>query len=287
VMTTLGVSERRACRVLGQVRATQRYHPEEDTLSKQIRFRVIDLASLYGRYGYRRVTELLHREGWRVNHKRVERIWREEGLKVPSRQPKRGRLWLNDGSCVRLRPLHRDHVWSYDFVEDRTSDGRKLRLLTMVDEYTRECLAIDVERRLRSHDVLHRLGELFLERGIPDHIRSDNGSEFTALAVRRWLKSLGIRTLYIEPGSPWENGYIESFNGKLRDELLNGEIFDTLTEAKVLIEGWRKEYNRFRPHSSLGYRPPAPVTESDLAPEAWKSIGYGIEPLPRLTQGVV
>jgi len=286
-MTTLGVSERRACRVLGQVRATQRYHPEEDTLSKQIRFRVIDLASLYGRYGYRRVTELLHREGWRVNHKRVERIWREEGLKVPSRQPKRGRLWLNDGSCVRLRPLHRDHVWSYDFVEDRTSDGRKLRLLTMVDEYTRECLAIDVERRLRSHDVLHRLGELFLERGIPDHIRSDNGSEFTALAVRRWLKSLGIRTLYIEPGSPWENGYIESFNGKLRDELLNGEIFDTLTEAKVLIEGWRKEYNRFRPHSSLGYRPPAPVTESDLAPEAWKSIGYGIEPLPRLTQGVV
>ena len=286
-MTTLGVSERRACRVLGQVRATQRYHPEEDTLSKQIRFRVIDLASLYGRYGYRRVTELLHREGWRVNHKRVERIWREEGLKVPSRQPKRGRLWLNDGSCVRLRPLHRDHVWSYDFVEDRTSDGRKLRLLTMVDEYTRECLAIDVERRLCSHDVLHRLGELFLERGIPDHIRSDNGPEFTALAVRRWLKSLGIRTLYIEPGSPWENGYIESFNGKLRDELLNGEIFDTLTEAKVLIEGWRKEYNRFRPHSSLGYRPPAPVTESDLAPEAWKSIGYGIEPLPRLTQGVV
>lgn len=190
VVARLGVSERRACRVLGQSRATHRHKPPVNLYERSVRQRVIDLASQYGRYGYRRITELLRREGWEVNHKRVERIWREEGLKVPRKQPKRRRLWLNDGSCVRLRPVRKDHVWSYDFMEDRTHDGRKLKLLTMVDEYTRECLAIDVARRLRSHDVLHRLGELFLERGIPEHIRSDNGSEFTAIAVRGWLKSL-------------------------------------------------------------------------------------------------
>ena len=196
--------------------------------------------------------------GWQVNHKRVERIWRQEGLKVPKKQPKRGRLWLNDGSCVRLRPEHKDHVWSYDFVEERTTDGRKFRILNIIDEYTRECLSILVERRLTSGDVIDKLYDLFLFRGVPEHIRSDNGGEFTARAVRKWLGSLGVRTLFIEPGSPWENGYIESFNGKLRDELLNREIFTTLTEAKVLIADWRKEYNQVRPHSSLGYRPPAP-----------------------------
>jgi len=177
---------------------------------------------------------------------------------VPKKQPKRGRLWLNDGSCVRLRPEHKDHVWSYDFVEERTTDGRKFRILNIIDEYTRECLSILVERRLTSGDVIDKLYDLFLFRGVPEHIRSDNGGEFTARAVRKWLGSLGVRTLFIEPGSPWENGYIESFNGKLRDELLNREIFTTLTEAKVLIADWRKEYNQVRPHSSLGYRPPAP-----------------------------
>jgi len=177
---------------------------------------------------------------------------------VPKKQPKRGRLWLNDGSCVRLRPEHKDHVWSYDFVEERTTDGRKFRILNIIDEYTRECLQTKVERRLNSQAVLDALFELFILRGIPEHIRSDNGGEFTARAVRKWLGSLGVRTLFIEPGSPWENGYIESFNGKLRDELLNREIFTTLTEAKVLIADWRKEYNQVRPHSSLGYRPPAP-----------------------------
>jgi len=283
VAEELGVSERRACRVLDQDRSTQRYNMKTTSFDRAVRQRVIDLATQYGRYGYRRVTELLKREAWPVNHKRVARIWREEGLKVPRRQPKRRRLWLNDGSCVRLRPTHPNHVWSYDFVEDRTHDGRKLKMLTMVDEYTRESLTIDVERRLRSDDVLYRLEQLFVERGLPDHIRSDNGSEFTAIAVREWLKVLGVRTLFIAPGSPWENGYIESFNGKLRDELLNGEIFDTLVEAKVLIERWRQEYNRFRPHSSLGYKPPAPVTKSDLAPEAWRSTIYTIEPLPKLS----
>lgn len=220
--------------------------------------RIVELATQYGRYGYRRITAMLRAEGWQVNHKRVERLWRREGLKVPSKQPKHKRLWLNDGSCVRLRPEHKDHVWSYDFVCDRTHEGRPLRMLTLVDEYTRECLAIDVARRMTSEDVLERLTDLFIHRGVPDHIRSDNGAEFTAHAVRQWLHKVGVRTLFIEPGSPWENGYVESFNGKLRDELLNGEIFYTLTEAKVLIERWRQHYNQIRPHSSLGYRPPAP-----------------------------
>ena len=193
-----------------------------------------------------------------MNHKRVERIWRKEGLKVPQKQPKRGRLWLNDGSCIRLRPEHKDHVWSYDFVAARTSDGGAFRILAILDEYTRECLAILVARHIRSQDVIDQLFNLFIVRGIPEHIRSDNGPEFTAKAIRGWLSRLGVKTLFIEPGSPWENGYIESFNGKLRDELLNREVFTTLLEAKILVEEWRKEYNQIRPHSSIGYRPPAP-----------------------------
>jgi transposase InsO family protein len=224
----------------------------------RLTIRVIELARRYGRYGYRRITALLRCEGWRVNAKRVERIWRQEGLKVPRRQPKRGRLWLSDGSCIRQRAEHKDHVWSYDFVFERTHDGRPIRMLTLVDEFTRECLAIDVERRLDSEDVLERLEALFVSRGTPEYIRSDNGAEFTAKAVREWLGRVGVKTLFIAPGSPWENGYIESFNGKLRDELLDREIFYTLGEAKVLIERWRQEYNMFRPHSALGYRPPAP-----------------------------
>ena len=261
----LAVSERRACRVLRQARTTQHrkavVRGEEERLTK----RVVELATRYGRYGYRRITALLKQESWMVNHKRVERIWRREGLKVPKKQPKRSRLWLNDGSCVRLRPLHKDHVWSYDFMIARTADGRAFRILNILDEYTRECLAILVERRITAEDVINQLFNLFVFSGIPDHIRSDNGPEFTARAVRKWLGRLGVKTLFIEPGSPWENGYIESFNGKLRDELLNREVFTTLTEAKVLIEAWRKEYNQVRPHSSLGYRPPAPETIRPVA----------------------
>ena len=221
---------------------------------------IIDLATEYGRYGYRRVTTLLNRQGWQVNHKRVERIWRREGLKVPQKQPKRARLWLNDGSCIRLRAMHPKHVWSYDFVMERTHNGNAFRMLTVIDEYTHECLAIKTKRRLNSIDVLDCLNELFLEHGVPEHIRSDNGAEFTAIAVREWLAAAKVRTLFIEPGSPWENGYNESFNGKLRDELLNGEIFYTLKEAQILIEQWRIHYNTVRPHSSLGYRSPVPQT---------------------------
>jgi transposase InsO family protein len=216
---------------------------------------------------------MLRREGWKVNHKRVERIWRQEGLKVPRKQPKRGRLWLTDGSCVRRCAAYPNHVWSYDFMATRTSDGRALRLLTIMDEYTRQCLSIDVERRLSSQDVLDRLTDLFVRHGVPEHIRSDNGPEFTATAVRRWLHRLEVKPLYIEPGSPWENGYIESFNGKLRDELLDREVFDTLWEAQVLVERWRREYNHVRPHSALGYRPPAPEAVEAL------SLGSGATPL--------
>jgi transposase InsO family protein len=219
----------------------------------------VELATKYGRYGYRRITALLRHAGWTVNAKRVARIWRQEGLKVPKRQPKRSRLWLNDGSCIRLRPEYPNHVWAYDFLTDRTHDGRAFRLLTIVDEFTRECLAIVVARKLTADDVLATLTDLFLTRGCPAHLRSDNGPEFCAKVVRAWLAWLDVRTLFIEPGSPWENGYSESFNGKLRDELLDREIFYTLCEAQVLIEGWRKHYNGIRPHSALGYRPPAPT----------------------------
>ena len=260
IISEFHVPERRACKALGQSRSSQRYCSLPLNDEEPLVARIVELASQYGRYGYRRITGLLRLEGWQVNHKRVERIWRREGLKVPKKQPKRGRLWLNDGSCVRLRPEHRNHVWSYDFVMARTSNGRPLRMLNIIDEYTRECLCIRVARKITAQDVLEELFDLIVEKGPPDYIRSDNGPEFTAKAVREWLSKIGVQTLFIEPGSPWENGYIESFNGKFRDELLNGEIFTTLLEARVLIENWRREYNHIRPHSSLGYRPPAPQT---------------------------
>ena len=247
--------------MLGQARATQQrevsFLPEEQRLTADI----IALATQYGRYGYRRITALLNsQKHWKVNHKRVERIWRKEGLKVPQKQPKRGRLWLNDGSCIRLRPEHKDHVWSYDFVKEHTENGKAFRVLNIIDEYTRECLATVVDRSIKSEDVLNQLFNLFVFRGVPEHIRSDNGPEFTAKAVRKWLNQMEVKTLFIEPGSPWENGYIESFNGKMRDELLNREIFTTLEEAKVLINQWRREYNQIRPHSAKNYRPLTPET---------------------------
>jgi transposase InsO family protein len=260
VRSQLPVSERRACSVVGQPRATQRRPPKIRHDEAALTDAIVRLAKKYGRYGYRRVRQLLVDDGWRVSVKRVYRIWRREGLKVPKKQPKRGRLWLNDGSCIRLRPERPNHVWSYDFVQDRTQDGRPIRMLTVIDEFTRRCLAIVVARRLRSDDVLQCLTDLFVAHGPPEHIRSDNGPEFVACNVRGWLGRIGVKTLYIEPGSPWENGYCESFNSKLRDEMLECEQFSTLYEAQVLIERWRRHYNAIRPHSSLGYRPPAPET---------------------------
>ena len=259
VRQSLSVSERRACKVLEQARATQRRDLLLPYDEKRLTNDIITLATRYGRYGYRRITALLNNEhGWRVNHKRVQRIWRKEGLKVPKKQPKRSRLWLNDGSCIRLRPEHKEHVWSYDFMIDHTANGRAFKILNIIDEYTRECLAILVAHKITNQEVIDLLFQLFIFRGIPEHIRSDNGPEFTAKAVRKWLNRLEVKTLFIEPGSPWENGYIESFNGKLRDELLGREIFTTLDEAKVLIEQWRREYNQVRPHNALGYKAPAP-----------------------------
>ena len=271
----LGVSERRACRALHQHRSVQRRFAKVKSDEAALTTAIIELAKQYGRYGYRRITALLRNKGWRVNSKRVQRIWRQEGLKVPTRQPKRGRLWLNDGSCIQLRPEHKNHVWAYDFVSDRTANGRAFRMLTVVDEYTRESLAIRVERKLDSTHVLEVLAKLFLQRGPPAHIRSDNGPEFCAKTVKSWLKRLKVKTLFIEPGSPWENGYVESFNGKLRDELLNAEVLTTLKEAQVLIADWRDHYNRYRPHSSLGYRPPAP--------EAWLIPPDSITPNPLMS----
>ncbi|MBD8901007.1 IS3 family transposase [Methylobacterium bullatum] len=258
VIAEHGVSERFACRVLGQHRSTQRKSAVVIEDEAALTSAIVALALQYGRYGYRRITALLRRDGWTVNVKRVERIWRLEGLKVPARQPKRARLWLNDGSCLRLRPERLDHVWSYDFVEHRTHNGRKYRMLNVIDEFTRECLSIRVSRKLKALDVIDVLSDLFSLRGVPSHIRSDNGPEFIAKAVQDWIAAVGSQTAYIEPGSPWENGYCESFNAKLRDELLNGEVFYTLKEASVVIEQWRRHYNSIRPHSSLGYQPPAP-----------------------------
>ena len=254
-----GSSERHACQLVDQPRGTQRYRPtqwnDEDALTRAI----IALASRYGQYGYRRITIKLKEAGWDVGKNRVERIWRREGLKVPQKQKPRGRLWLNAGSCVRLRPEHRNHVWSYDFVSAFTHDGRTVRFLNLIDEYTRECLAIYVGRRINSNQVIDLLAEAMIEHGIPEHILSDNGPEFVAKQLRKWLAKTGAKTLYIEPGSPWENGYCESFNSKMRDEFLNGEIFYSLKEARVLTESWRTYFNTERPHSSLGYRPPAPA----------------------------
>ena len=276
------ISERRACRALGQYRSTQRKLPRGREDEGRLVADIIELTRQYGRYGYRKIAALLRQAGWLVNDKRVERIWRCEGLKVPSKQPKRGRLWLNDGSCVRLRAERPNHVWSYDFVEDRTHEGKKYRMLNVVDEFTRECLSIGVSRRLNSTDVIDVLSDLFILRGVPGHIRSDNGPEFIAKAVRKWIHAVGAKTAYIAPGSPWENGYVESFNARLRDELLNGEIFYTLTEARIIIESWRRHYNSVRPHSSLGYKPPAPEV---FIPShaAWPHPLVKVAPIPPLS----
>lgn len=259
VMSKLSVSERRACKVIGQIRSTQRYEALPNQEQEKLRERVIALASEYGRYGYRQITSLLNMEGWEVGKDRVLTIWRKEGLKVPQKQPKRARLWLTNGSSIRKRPEFPNHVWSYDFVAERTHDGRTIKILNIIDEYTRECLCSLVRRRIRSRDVIFALADLFLERGCPKYIRSDNGPEFIAKNLVNWMQKLEVQPLFIQPGSPWENGYCESFNGKMRYELLDGEIFYSLEEAKIIIEEWRQHYNTRRPHSSLGGKPPAPL----------------------------
>lgn len=259
------LSERWACRILGVSRSTLRYREVPRADETPLRHGVLEVANLYGRYGYRTVFDLLRAAGWKTTESVVRRIWAEEGLKVPSKQVPRARLWLHDGSCVRLRPEHPDHVWSYDFVQGHTycpweRRWRRLRILVLIDEYTRECLALYVARHITAVDVMDVLCDLMLQRGTPRYIRSDNGPEFVATILRDWLKSIGTQTAYIEPGSPWENGYCESFNGKFRDQFLDGELFYSLNEARILIEQWRIHYNTVRPHRSIGRRPPAPAS---------------------------
>jgi len=258
-MSKFRVSERTACGLVGLSRTAFRYMPLPRDDEGPFRGEVVRLACTYGRYGYRTVAAMMRNTGWqRATQQRVKRIWQQEGLKVPDKQTAKGRLWLNDGACLRLRAHCQNHVWSYDFVFVRDAYGRKIRMLTMIDEYTRVCLAIHCATRIGAQEVIEQLADAMLVHGIPQYIRSDNGPEFIAKVLRDWLKEIGVQTAYIELGSPWENGYCESFNGTLRDELLNGEIFYNLKEAKVLVERWRQHYNQVRPHSSLGYKPPAP-----------------------------
>lgn len=250
------VSERRACRALDVPRSSLRYRPVKQERDRPLLDRLVELKARHPRYGYRRMWALFRREGWRVNRKRVQRIWREQGFKVPQRQRKKRRLGSSENSCVRLRPQYRNHVWSYDFTMDQTADGGRLKMLPVLDEYTRECHTIEVERSITAEDVIQTLKYLFQVHGEPEYLRSDNGPEFIAEAVKEWLAEAGVKTAFIEPGSPWENAYIESFNGRLEDELLARELFGSLAEASVLVEGYRLEYNHERPHSALGYRTP-------------------------------
>jgi len=250
--------ERRVCRAMKICRSSARYVSIKRDDEDEVTGEIIELSAQYGRYGYRRITALMRAKGRCINHKRVERIWRQAGLKVPQKQPKKKRLWLNDGSCIRLRPEHRNHVWSYDFVEDRLRNGKKVRWLNFIDEHTKECLASIPKRKWDHRMIIEVLADVMLMKGTPCYLRSDNGSEFIAKKLREWLSDVAVQTAYIEPGSPWENGYCESFNSRMRDEFLNGEIFDTMWEVEVLTRRWVHEYNTIRPHSSIGYRPPAP-----------------------------
>jgi putative transposase len=265
---TFGVSQRRTCRLLRQPRSTQRQRPKTSAEEERLVRRVLELVRHHPRYGYRRIGVLLRREGWRVNRKRVYRLWRQQGLNAPRKQRKKRRLGHSGNSCVRRLAQHKDHVWSWDFVHDRTRDSRPLKWFTLVDEYTRECLALEVERRMTAQTVRTVLAAVVEARGAPTHIRSDNGSEFIAQAIRAWMKAAGLETLYIAPGAPWENGYAESLGSKVRDELFNAEEFGSVMEAKVLAKEWRQQYNPVRPHSSLGYRTPAEFGKTCLRPDS-------------------
>ena len=260
------VSERRACRVLGQSRTTQRYQARRPANERHLLAEMRRLARERPRFGCERIHRQLVACGWRVNEKRVHRLWKRENMQVPRKQHRRRRFpGGSENSCVRRRAEHKDHVWSYDFVIDRTEDGRQLRLLVVIDEYTRECLAIEVARSFTAEDVIGVLQYLFAVRGTPQHIRSDNGPEFVAKTVRRWLERATVKTLFIAKGSPWENGYVESFNGKLRDELLNSELFLSTEETRWVIDRWRLDYNHHRPHSALEFQTPAAYAAGLLA----------------------
>ena len=281
------VSERRACRMVGQPRSSQRYVSAKAGKDVSLSQRMIALSHENPRYGYRRVWwALLRREGWAVNKKRVQRLWREADLKVPAKERKRRRMGTSENGCTRRRAEYIDHVWTYDFAMDTTQDGRRLKVMPIVDEYSRECLALEVARSITAEDVLSTLTRLFMERGEPAYIRSDNGPEFMAKALKRWLAASRVKTLYIEPGAPWENAYSETFISRLRDELLNREVFANLKEAKVLAEDYREHYNRKRPHGSLGYLTPVEFAAIDALSHQTSGLteeSKELESVPRLS----
>jgi transposase InsO family protein len=260
VRQKLAASERRTCRVIGLSRSTLQYKAAKKDDEEELRLSMIRLAKQYGRYGYRKIAELLRVEGWAVNHKKIERLWREEGLQLPERHKKRRRLYHKDSSVIRLRPHYPNHIWSVDFVHDKLSSGRPYKMLTVLDEYTREALCVAVRSKMSANDVLEALYPLILERGRPDYIRSDNGPEFIAAPLQEWLIKVGIKPIRIYPGSPWENGYNERFNGTLRQEVLNAEWFHSTRQAQTAINTWLRQYNQIRPHHALNMRPPAPET---------------------------
>jgi transposase InsO family protein len=273
------VSERRACQVLGQPRSTQRYRARVKDDQPSLLAAMERLVRAHPRYGYRRIHAMLVREGWRVNRKRVHRLYRQQGYRVPQKRCKKRRLGNGEQGITRQRAVGRNNVWAWDFVHDRDEKGRPLRWLVIEDEYTREGLAVEVARSMKASDVLDVLSELMLVRGVPGHIRSDNGPEFIARAIRTFLAQAGVNTLYIEPGAPWQNGFAESFNSRFRDELLSQEVFADLAEARSLSGWWQSEYNHRRPHSSLGYRTPAEFASSCAEPPV------GAAPLPPAPHG--
>lgn len=279
VQNQLHQPERRVCRVLGQARSTQRYEAVVRDADARLVQRMHELVRQHPRRGYRMVWGMLRLEGWRVNRKRVHRLWRREGFKVPRKQHKKRRLGSSENGIVRRRPEHKDHVWCVDFIHDRDERDRPLKWLSVVDEFTRECVALEVERGIGAEDVVETLTDLFMIRGVPKHIRSDNGGEFIAAAIRRVAEITGMEMLYIAPASPWENGYAESFHSRLRDELLNAEVFADVREAKALAAAWRNEYNHRRPHSSLKYLPPAQFAATLAGP------AVGASPLPPARPG--
>ena len=262
----LGTSERRTCRIIGLARSTQQYKAASRDDDQALRLALVRLAKQYGRYGYRKIARLLRVEGWQVNHKKVERLWREEGLQLPQRHKKRKRLYHKDSSIIRLRPRYPNHIWSIDFVHDRLSNGRSYKMLTVLDEYTRQALCVAVRIRMGSADVLEALYPLLLKHGTPEYLRSDNGPEFIAGPLQEWLTRVGIKPIQIYPGSPWENGYNERFNGTLRTEILNAEWFATTKQAQIVINNWLRQYNHIRPHQALNMRPPVPETLHERGP---------------------
>ena len=288
-----GVSQRRACKLLEQPRSTQRYQAKESP-AEEVRLvaRIHELVRRYPRYGYRMITAKLRQEGLQVNRKRVYRLWKQEGLKVPKKTRKKRRLGHSDNSCVRRRAEHKDHVWTWDFIHDRTTGGRSLKWFAITDEYTRECLALEVDRSITADKVIDVLTSSFLTRGVPTHIRSDNGPEFIAQAIRKHIERTSLEMLYIAPASPWENGYAESFFSRLRDELLNCEEFANLAEARWHARRRLQEHNEERPHSSLNYQTPSAfaagcaAASASAAPTLQPRHNRGSQPLP-LTQPIL